>query len=194
MPHQFAGTVDVNGRPCRLQIDGNPLGRTVIQVDGVTAYDKKPFVHRETVDFDIVPGKKATLRWQQVSLMGMECDVTVDGRTSTLTPVARDGAAVKPAGAKQREEFTVRATGAGLFGLAAAALALNYFELQTGSYYPKFLVVTPLLLVAGIMLLINPRLDLASPSKKKAFVLLSILLLIGGWFFKGWFLSTFAAQ
>jgi hypothetical protein len=193
-PQQFSTAVLVNGSQRRLQIDGHPLGRTVILVDGVTAYDKKPFVHRETIAFDILPGKKATFRWQQVSLTRMECDVTVDGRTTTLTAVARNRSSAKPVGAARREDFKVRVIGAGLLALAAAALVLNYFEIQTGSYYPKYLVVTPLLLVAGLVLLTNPRLDLGSSSKKKAFAALSILLLVGGWFFEGWFLSTFAAH
>jgi hypothetical protein len=191
---QFAGTVVVNSSQRRLQIDGNPLGRTVIQVDGVTAYDKKPFVHRETIDFDIIPGKKATLRWQQVSLTGMECDVIVDGHTTSLTSVSHGNSVAKPMGAKQREDFKARAIGAGLLGLAAAVFAFNYIEIRTGSYYPNSLVAIPLFLVNGTILLTNPRLQLTSPSKKTSLVVLALFLLVAGWFFKNWFLSTFAAQ
>jgi hypothetical protein len=194
MAKQFAGTVAVNGSERHLQIDGNPIGRTVIQVDGVTAYDKKPFVHKETIDFDIVPGKKAVLRWQQVSLKGMECDITVDGRTSTLPSVAQNGSVVKPVSAKQRQNFEARVLGAGFLALAAGALVLNYFELQRGSYYSKYLVVTPLLLVGGAMGLTHPRFDMSTPGKKRAFAVFCGFLLIAGWFFKNWFVSTFGPQ
>jgi hypothetical protein len=190
---QFAGTVLVNGSERRLQIDGNPLGRTVVQVDGVTAYDKKPFVHRETIDFDIVPGKKASLRWQQVSLK-MECAITVDGHTSKLAAVARNGSAAKPVRPEQRQRFEAQALGAGFLALAAGALALNYFELQKGSYHPQYLVVTPLFLVGGIAGLTHPRFDPSTPGKKRAYVVFCGLLLIAGWFFKNWFESTFGPQ
>lgn len=191
---QFAGTVLVNGSERRLKIDSNPLGRTVIQVDGATTYDKKPFVAKDTIDFDIVPGKKALLRLHQVSFTGMECDVTVDGRTTTLSSVARDGSLAKPVGARQREEFKARAFGAGAVAAGIGFLILNYFELQKGSYYPKYLAISPFLIVVGSVLLANPNLDLSSPKKKNAYIAALVGLLIAGWFFKSWFVSTFGPQ
>jgi hypothetical protein len=126
---QFAGTVLVNGSERRIDIHGNPLGRTVIQVDGVTAYDRKPFVHKETIDFDIVPGKKAMLRWQQVSLRGIECDITVDGRTIALPALTRAGSVAKPVSTKQRQEFQGRVFASALLVASVAFPAFNYFEL-----------------------------------------------------------------
>lgn len=34
----------INGRPRELRLHANPVGRTMIQVDGVTVYDKWPIV------------------------------------------------------------------------------------------------------------------------------------------------------
>ena len=194
LQHKFGGSVVVNGSQRLLTIDGNPLGRTVILVDGVTVYNKKPFIHRETIDFDVVPGKKATLRWQQVSLKGMECDITVDGNTTTVAPVTPNGSVAKPVGAKQRGEFKGRMSGAALAALGALFLVLNYFEIQRGTYYPKYLAVTPLLMVNGFILLANPSLDLSSAARKRGFVALAVVLLVFGWFFKNWFLNAFAPQ
>jgi hypothetical protein len=55
LDYQFAGSVLISGQPRRLNINGNPMGRTVIQVDGVTVYDKKPFVQKEVIDFQVIP-------------------------------------------------------------------------------------------------------------------------------------------
>src|SRR5258708_39439981 len=98
LQNDFAGTVVVNGSERRLEVSGNPLGRTIVRLDGGTIYDKKPFIQKETVDFNIAPGKPATLRWQQVSVAGYEGDVTVDGRIATLPKIKRGGTAVKPGG------------------------------------------------------------------------------------------------
>lgn len=197
LQQKFAGSVLVNGSERRLAIDGNPLGRTSIQVDGVTVYDKKPFVHKETIDFDILPGKKATLRWQQVSLTGKEVDIIVDGRSTTLATIARDGSSVRPVGAKAREDFKVRAFGGGAVALGVVFLLLNYFELRgDGQYYPKYLFIAPLLIVDGLIgLFAKPDfLDQASPARRNGFIVLQVILLILCWFFKGWFLSTFGPQ
>jgi hypothetical protein len=192
MQRTFGGSALVNGGERRLTIVGSPLGRTTIQVDGVTVFDKKPFVARETIDFDIIPGKKATLRWQQVSLTGLECDITVDGRTATLAPVTESGAPAKPVSAQQREQFKIRMLGVGFAALGACFIVLNYFELQRGAYYPNYLMVSPLLLVSGCITLAKPRLDFSSAASRKYAVALAVGMLIVGRFFCNWFLSTFA--
>jgi hypothetical protein len=194
MAKQFAGTVLVNGNARRLRIESNPMGRTVIQVDGATVYDEKPFIQKDTISFDIVSGRKAMLRLQQVSFTGTECDVTVDGKTTTLTSVAKDGTVAKPVNSKQRELFKVRTFGASAIGLGVGSLILNYFELKDGSYYPKYLAIAPALIVIGAIALANPNLDLTSPKKRNAYIVFVIALLVAGWFFKGWFVSTFGPQ
>lgn len=190
----FSGTVVVNGGERRLEIERSPLGHTVIQVDGVTIYDKKPFVNRNTLDFDIVPGKKAMLTFQQVSLKDVECDFSADGGTTTLTAVDRSGSVAKPVGAKQRQEFGVRTFGVGCLVGGVISLVGNYLQLKEGSYYPKFLFMAPMLLVGGVVMLANPRLDASTPGQKKATVALAVFMLIVSWFFEHWFVSTFGPQ
>jgi hypothetical protein len=41
---ELAGSIPINGKPRELRVQANPVGRTVIQVDGVTVYDKWPIV------------------------------------------------------------------------------------------------------------------------------------------------------
>ena len=41
---ELAGSIPINGRPRELRLHANPVGRTMIQVDGVTVYDKWPIV------------------------------------------------------------------------------------------------------------------------------------------------------
>ncbi len=45
---RFVGTVTLGGRKRRVEVAGDPM-RTVVQVDYLTVYDKKPFVAREKV-------------------------------------------------------------------------------------------------------------------------------------------------
>ena len=60
--HRYTGSILVNGSPRQVNIAGNPLGRTVIQVDGATVYDKKPFIQKEVIDFNVLPGKSAKMQ------------------------------------------------------------------------------------------------------------------------------------
>ena len=41
---ELAGSIPINGRSRELRVQANPVGRTVIQVDGVTVYNKRPIV------------------------------------------------------------------------------------------------------------------------------------------------------
>jgi hypothetical protein len=44
---ELAGSIPINGRPRELRVQANPVGRvgrTLIQVDGVTVYNKWPIV------------------------------------------------------------------------------------------------------------------------------------------------------
>jgi hypothetical protein len=98
-----------------------------------------------------------------------------------LAPVTTSDLPTKPVSGKQREEFKVRMIGAGLAGVAICFIVLNYFEIQCGMVYPKYLGVSPLLLVNGCILLAKPGLDLSSAtSKRYCFALAVILSSAGG--------------
>jgi len=194
--HRFVGSAAVNGSERRVAIAGSPVGRTVIQVDGVTVYDKKPFIHKETLDFEIIPGKKATLRWQQVSVKGFECDLTVDGKTTALATMATDGSLNKSVGGTRREQFNIRAVGAGLAAMGVIALLINYMELNRGGYYyPKLIFAAPLLLVNGLIGLSNPEfISLSTPARRNSFLVLQGVLIVFGWWFTGWFVNAFGSH
>ena len=150
----YAGSILVNGSERKIEVSGNPVGRTTIQLDGITVYDKTPFVHKETIEFQPIPGKKAVLRWQQVSVTGVECDVTVDGKTSTLSGLTRDGV-LKPVGQEKRREFEVWMAGAALIVFGIVSLVMNYYDLKTGHYWTT-LGSEPIALVAGATVCIRP--------------------------------------
>ena len=193
LQNDFAGTVVVNGSERRLEVSGNPLGRTIVRLDGITIYDKKPFIQKETIDFNIVPGKPASLRWQQVSVAGYECDVTVDGRVATLPKIRRDGTTIKPVGAKQRQNFQVQAAGFAFLGLGVMSLVLNYFDLQRG-YYWTTLGMEPLAICLGIFLIVKPDVKLSDKHSQTVFALGGVINLIVGYFFRSWFIGQFLAR
>jgi hypothetical protein len=194
--HQFAGSVLVNGQPRKLNINGNPMGRTVIQVDGATVYDEKPFVQKEVIDFQVIPGKRAKMRWHPVSPLKMECDIFVDDKSTTLPSLAKDGTARPLVGARARKMFEARAFGAGMLAFAAFSFGINRNELMSkGEYYPKFLTLIPGLVLMGILLLVRPEWVDFSP-KNKVMVWGTIgatmlMLLFGYTIFTGWFVGMY---
>ena len=195
--HQFAGSVLINGQPRRLNINGNPVGRTVIQVDGVTVYDKKPFVQKEVFEFQVIPGKSAKMRWHQVSPLKMECDIFVDNKSTTLPSIAKDGTVRPLVGAHGRKIFEARAFGAGMLALAAFSFWLNRNELMSkGGYYPKMLCLIPGLVLIGILLLVKPKWADFSPENKVMVwgtAAVTILMLLFGYtIFADWFIGMYA--
>jgi hypothetical protein len=196
--HRFTGSVLVNGSPRQVNIQGNPLGRTVIQVDGSTVYDKKPFVQKEVIDFDVLPGKPAKMHWHQISALKMEVDVIVDNRATTLAALAKDGSVRLPVGAKERQNFQHRYTGIGFLVVAAFCFWLNYNELkQTGEYYPKALGIIPALIFMGLASIVHSFVNLNPKSKVGMWVTAAVslsIVAIGFTFFKDWFLATFATH
>jgi hypothetical protein len=72
--------------------------------------------------------------------------------------------------------------------------AFNYFELKGDYYYPQLLLAAPMCLALGVIGLTNPRLDVISSGKKKAFLAFAAFVLVLGWFFEKWFVSTFGAH
>ena len=196
--HHFTGSILVAGTSRQLNIQGNPLGRTVIEVDGATVYDKKPFIQKEIIDFNVVPGKPARMRWHQVSPLKMECDVIVDNRTTTLSTVAKDGSLSKPVGAPARQTFQVRYVGAGFLAFAAFSFWLNYGELSSkGDYYPKLLAGIPMFVLIGMAGLLHPKFNFSPKNKTLVWLTVgasAIVMTFGFTIFTNWFLTTFAVH
>jgi hypothetical protein len=194
--HQFAGSVLIPGQPRKLNINGNPMGRTVIQVDGVTVYDKKPFVQKEVIDFQVMPGKPAKMRWHQVSPLKLECDILVDSKSTTLPALAKDGTARPLVGAHARKMVEARAFGTGMLALAAFSFWLNRNQLASnGEYYPKLLTLIPGLVLMGIVLLVKPEWADFSPENKVmvwgTMGATMLMLLFGYTTFTGWFIGMY---
>lgn len=172
------------------------MGRTVIQVDGVTVYDKKPFVQKQVVDFQVIPGKTAKMRWHQVSPLKMECDIFVDNKSTTLPSVAKDGTVRPLVGAHGRKIAEARTFGGGMLALAAFSFWLNRSELMSkGEYYPKMLCLIPALVPMGILLLVKPEWTDFSP-RNKVMVWTTmgatiLLLLFGYTIFTAWFIGLY---
>jgi hypothetical protein len=196
--HRFSGSVLVAGSSRQLNIQGNPLGRTVIEVDGATVYDKKPFIQKEVIDFNVLPDKPAKMRWHQVSAMKMECDVIIDNQTTTLSTVAKDGSLNQPVGAQARHTFQQRYVGFGFLAVAALSFWLNYNQLtKTGQYYPKALGIIPAFTLMGLASIMHPLVNLNPKSKVGVWVTVGVSLaavVFGFTFFADWFLATFATQ
>jgi hypothetical protein len=194
--HRFAGSVLVNGQPRKLNINGNPMGRTVIQVDGATVYDEKPFLQKDVIDFQMIPGKRAKMRWHRVSPLKMECDIFVDNTSTTLPSLAKDGTARPLVGEHARKMFEARAFGAGMLALAAFSFWLNRSELiEKNEYYPKFLTLIPGLVLMGILLLVKPKwADFSPENKVMTWVTVGgtmLMLLLGYTFFTDWFIGMY---
>ncbi len=196
--HRYTGSILVNGSPRQVNIAGNPLGRTVIQVDGATVYDKKPFIQKEVIDFNVLPGKSAKMRWHQVSALKMEVDVIVDNQATTLSALAKDGSVRQPVGEKARRTFQMRITGFGLLAGAAFCFLLNYNELTSkGEYYPKALALIPVFTLMGLAGIVHPDFDFSPKNKVAVWVTFGVslaLVAFGFTIFTDWFLGTFATR
>jgi hypothetical protein len=190
MPTKLTGSVLVNGKSHRVVIEGNPIGRSVIQVDGVTVYDRSPVIVEKAIDFDLIPGKKASLRWRQATGLNMDC-VVVDGNTTKLTrlPDTVD---------KAEQEVQQRIGGVFFLVVAAGSFWLNYSSLRNdGTYYPKALALIPFLIVIGIASFLHPHVNLSPKNRiwQVVFVAAGIgLAAFGFTFFTDWFLATFSKQ
>lgn len=186
----LTGSVPVNGNLRKFRVQGNPAGRTVIQVDGVTVYNKWPLVQKRVIDFKVVPGKPAKIRWYQSPSRQIEWDVTVDGQTTKLAPVPDTLEQ-----AKAKKALQVRGSGVFLLVVAAGFFWMNQHTLAvSGEYYPKSLALIPVFVVCGISNLLYPLLDLTSKNRISQWVggALGIASLAFGFtFFTRWFLETF---
>jgi len=183
----------VNGKTHQVLIDGNgPIGRTVIQVDGVTVYDKTPVIVQKAIDFDLAPGKKASLKWQQSTGLNTDC-VVVDGSTIKLT-ILPESIEQK----KARQQSELRIWGASALALAVGSFCLNYSSLQNeGTYYPKAVALIPFLIVMGIASFLHPHVNLSPKNRNWQVVFFAVGIGLGAFgftFFTDWFLAAFSKQ
>jgi hypothetical protein len=189
--HQFAGTVLINGQPRKLDIRGNPMDRTVVQVDGVTVYDERRVLQKEIIDFQIIPGKGAQIRCHRGG-----CDIFVDNKITTLASLAKDGTAQPPVAGHAEKMREGRAFGAGMLALAAFSFWLNRSELiSEGQYYPKALSLIPPFVVIGTLLLAKPEWADFSPKDKVKLwgtgVATILMGLFGYTIFTDWFIGMY---
>jgi hypothetical protein len=197
-PKQRGATVLVNGSARKLRVQGNPTWRTVIKVDGVTVCDKFPGLYGKTfIKFDFIPGKPANLRWYKTAAQQIEFQVTVDGATTTLASL--ESAAVTNA----RGVFEQRAGGFFLLALAAFSFYFNRQSLlESNEYYPKYLGITPLIILGGLVNLFCP--SILHPAIKKApeskimqavvWIFGVGIVVFGFTLFTDWFLATFSKR
>jgi hypothetical protein len=190
MAKKLIGSVLANGKSHQVLIEGNPIGRTVIQVDGVTVYDKAPVIVQKAIDFDLVPGKKASLKWHQATGLDMDC-IVVDGSTTNLTllPDFVD---------KAEQKIELRIGGALSLVLAAFSFWMNYSSLRDdGTYYPKAVALIPFLTLMGIVSFLHPHVNLSPKNRswQLVFALAGVALgAFGFTFFTDWFLAAFSKQ
>jgi len=189
----FRGAVSIGGVARQVEVSGNPTGRTAVRVDGVTVYDKKPFVARDTVSFD-VGGQAVALTWRNPGLFRLECDITAGGVTTTLAGVTRRGEVVAPLDKATRLRLEART--AGVIAILAGLVVSwwNYDSLRRGYYHPSSLYFVPLAVIGGLLALLFPsRLVEGGRTAEKVVLVASLLLTLGlGFLFSRWFLATFA--
>ncbi len=186
----------IGGQHRKLNISGTPSGRTVIVVDGTTVYNKKPFLPKQLVEFQVIPGKTAKMRLHQVSPLKMECDILVDDESTTLPSIGKDSSARPLVGAHARRIFETRSVGAGMLAFAGFSFWLNRNELMyEDRYYPKLLSLIPGLILMGVLLLGRPEWADFSPKNKVmvvgTMVLTMSILLFGYTLFTDWFISAY---
>lgn len=190
MAKRLVGTVLTNGKSHQVLIEGTPIGRTVIQVDGVTVYDKAPVIVQKAIDFDLIPGKKASLKWRLATGLSMDC-VVVDGSTTNLTrlPDFVD---------KADQKIQLRIYGGLSLVLAAFSFWMNYSSLRNdGTYYPKAVALIPFLTLTGIASFLHPHVNLSPKDRiwQLVFALAGLGLGAFGYtFFTDWFLAAFSQQ
>jgi hypothetical protein len=197
-PRQRGATVLVNGSERKLRVQGNPTWRTIIQVDGITVYNKFPSLYgKRNIKFDLIPGKPADLRWYKTTAQQLEFQITVDGATTKLASLESASAT------KTRTAFEQRAAGVFLLVGAAFSFFINRQSLlESDQYYPKSLALTPLLIFGGLVNLFYPAVlhpaIAKAPKSKVTQIVLGIfgiaIVAFGFTFFTDWFLATFSKR
>lgn len=192
---QYRGQAEIAGKVRTVAVRGEPLGRIVIEIDGQTVFDKKPFIPRSSVPFSAC-GTDLTLRWRDLGPLTRECDIVVGGRSVSLSAVRADGRTVAPLDPSKRARLEARNLGFFLLALGGVAFWWNYSSIKEGYYYPKWLYFTPILLLGGLALVIlRPTRQHLDRRENLLMAVLAMAATLGlGWLFSQWFLSTFGAN
>jgi len=190
-PRQRTGSVLVNGTLHTVCVTGSPAGRMKIQVDGIAMYDKQQIFQHKAIDFDVIPGKKAELRWRHNAQFQHEYDVIVDGQSTKLALVPE-----APALAQQRKKFAQIIGIVVTFSAAIGFYWFNYRSLTTdGIYYPKSLALIPFALFAGLAEVLHLRFHFSKKNVPLQVVIGIVGLgtvVFGFTFFTAWFLATYS--
>lgn len=193
-PRARTGSVVVHGTARQLKVTGSPAGRFVVQVDGITMYDKQQIIQHKAIDFDVVPGKKASLRWYQSgSVAGVqhEYEVTVDGKTTRLALVPETAAV-----AQHRAVFQERAAGAVLIAFSIFSFFTNRYSLMhDGKYYRNATALIPVCAIGGIATIVCSFVNFSWKTSKVGRIVGAFigaaLLALGYSFFTDWFLNAY---
>ena len=190
MAKQRMGSVLVNGSQRQIQVAVNLFGRTTIRVDGLTVYEKIP-IQPKSIDFNVIPGKKANLKWRQTPDLKLECSILVDGCATKLAALPES---VEEKKAQQKYEQWI--FGAAAFVFAAACFWWNYSTIRNdGTYYPKALGIIPSFVAMGIMSFLHPHVNF-SPKNRALQVVVGIgafaIVAFGFTFFTQWFLAAYS--
>jgi hypothetical protein len=153
---EFIGSIQFDGKLQSVAVSGSPYGKITIRVGGNTVYDKKPFIAKDSVSFTVA-GHEGTFTWQQLGLGKLECDISIDGNTTTLSRVDYAGHIIPPMDARARTRTQLRVYGFLILAAGISAILFNYSELGSGHYDPKLLGVAPSLVLWGIFLIVKQR-------------------------------------
>jgi hypothetical protein len=190
-PRQRTGSVLVNGTLRTVCVTGSPSGHMKVQVDGIAMYDKRQIIQHKAIDFDVIPGKKAKLRWHQNAQFQHEYEVIVDGQSTKLALVPE-----APAVAQQRKKFAQIIRIVVTFSAAIGFYWFNYHSLTTvGTYYPKSLALIPFTVFAGLAEVLYLRFHFSAKNIPLRVVVGIIGLgtvVFGFTFFTAWFLATYS--
>jgi hypothetical protein len=191
----YTGSIQLDGKSHTISVSGSPSGRIMIRIGANTVYDKKPFIAKQSVSFT-VSGGTGTLTWQNLGLGNLECDISIDGKTTTLSRIDKHGRVTPPLDPISRARAQIRVYGILFVAAGLFAVLLNYFELRTGRYYPSALTVAPALVFMGIFFIVKRPVvkELSSKYVTRILLIGVPLMLLVGWAFSKWFLLTFAPQ
>jgi hypothetical protein len=198
-PRSRVGGVLVNGTVRQLKITGSPITRFVIQVDGITMYDKPQIIQHKIIEFDILPGKRANLRWFNAGPVGNavprhEYEVTVDGKTTRLA-LLLESAYI----AQHRALFQERAVGASLVAFSIFSFFANRYSLMhDGTYFRNATALIPVFAPIGIATIVFSFVNYSWKTSKVGQIVGAVvgasLLAFGYSYFTHWFLNAYGSS
>lgn len=191
---QYEGTLQVGANAVPITVSGSPTGRITVRVGARVVFDKKPFIAKESYEFSVY-GKSGRLKWLQAGLMDVDCEISIDGKTATLSRLTEAGRVKPPLDVAAREKVMVRNYGFGLVALALGSILFNYFSVsRDGTYYPKLLGTSPLMMLMGIILTVKQPTSKEPPTQRMWWWMIAgaVVMCIVGWLFSQWFIRAFA--